>query len=59
MAALTIRAARPEDAPIAKEIVFASLRAYGIEPEPEGLDADVSHARGTAPRRSSPRRRVE
>jgi 2-hydroxychromene-2-carboxylate isomerase/GNAT superfamily N-acetyltransferase len=38
---LVLRSARPEDALRAQQIVFGSLRAYGIEPEPEGLDADV------------------
>ena len=36
-----IRRARPEDGPVVREFVFATLRAYGITPEPDGLDADV------------------
>ena len=36
-----IRPARPEDGPAVRDFVFAALRSYGIEPDPEGLDADV------------------
>lgn len=36
-----IRRATPADAERAKDIVFASLRSYGIEPDPGGLDADI------------------
>jgi len=36
-----IRHATPADGPAVRAFVFATLRAYGIEPEPEGLDADV------------------
>lgn len=39
--AAVIRRARPEDGPAVREFVFATLRSYGIEPDPEGLDADV------------------
>jgi GNAT superfamily N-acetyltransferase len=42
-----IRRATPEDGPAVREFVFATLRSYGIEPDPEGLDADVM-AFGTA-----------
>jgi putative acetyltransferase len=42
-----IRRALPEDGPRVREFVFATLRSYGIEPDPEGLDADVV-AFGTA-----------
>ncbi len=43
----TIRRAEPGDGPAVREFVFATLRSYGIEPDPEGLDADVM-AFGTA-----------
>ncbi len=46
-AAPTMRRATPEDGPAVREFVFATLRSYGIEPDPEGLDADVM-AFGTA-----------
>jgi len=36
-----IRRAVPADGPAVREFVFATLRSYGIEPDPEGLDADV------------------
>lgn len=36
-----IRRAEPEDGPAVRDFVFATLRSYGIEPDPEGLDADV------------------
>ncbi len=36
-----IRRAVPADAPAVREFVFGTLRAYGIEPDPDGLDADV------------------
>jgi GNAT superfamily N-acetyltransferase len=36
-----LRAAAPSDTARAIEIVFSSLRAFGIEPEPDGLDEDV------------------
>lgn len=36
-----IRRARHEDGPAVREFVFTTLRSYGIEPDPEGLDADV------------------
>jgi ribosomal protein S18 acetylase RimI-like enzyme len=36
-----IRFATPEDGPAVRAFVFATLRSYGIEPDPEGLDADV------------------
>lgn len=42
-----IRRAIPADGPRVREFVFATLRSYGIEPDPEGLDADVV-AFGTA-----------
>ena len=42
-----IRPARPEDGPAVRAFVFETLRSYGIEPDPEGLDADVM-AFGTA-----------
>jgi GNAT superfamily N-acetyltransferase len=38
---LVIRRATPADRDRAVAIVFETLRSYGIEPEPEGLDADV------------------
>jgi len=38
---VVVRAAAPHDSRAAQDIVFASLRAFGIEPEPHGLDADV------------------
>lgn len=40
-APLKIRRARPADGPAVREFVFATLRAYGITPDPDGLDADV------------------
>ncbi len=43
-----IRRALPTDGPIVRDFVFATLRSYGIEPDPEGLDADVV-AFGTSP----------
>jgi GNAT superfamily N-acetyltransferase len=42
-----IRRAVPEDGPLVRGFVFATLRSYGIEPDPEGLDADIV-AFGTA-----------
>ena len=45
--ALQIRRATPEDGPAVQQFVLATLRSYGIEPDPEGLDADVV-AFGTA-----------
>ena len=36
-----IRPAQPADGPVVREFVFATLRSYGIEPDPDGLDADV------------------
>jgi putative acetyltransferase len=42
-----IRRAVAADGPRVQAFVFATLRAYGIEPDPEGLDADVM-AFGTA-----------
>jgi putative acetyltransferase len=47
LAAAHIRRAVPDDGPSVREFVFATLRSYGIEPDPEGLDADVV-AFGTA-----------
>lgn len=44
---VVIRQARPDDGPAVRAFVFATLRSYGIEPDPEGLDADVM-AFGTA-----------
>lgn len=48
---IRIRPATPQDGPAVQEIVFATLRSYGIEPDPDGLDADVvafgSNAPGT------------
>ena len=38
---MIVRRATPADRERAIAIVFESLRAFGIEPEPEGLDADV------------------
>jgi ribosomal protein S18 acetylase RimI-like enzyme len=43
----TIRRAVPDDGPTVVRFVFATLRSYGIEPDPDGLDADVV-AFGTA-----------
>jgi len=37
----TIRRATPADGEAARRIVFETLRAYGVEPEPHGHDADV------------------
>ncbi len=42
-----IRGAVPADGPAVRAFVFATLRSYGIEPDPAGLDADVM-AFGTA-----------
>jgi GNAT superfamily N-acetyltransferase len=42
-----IRRAVPDDGPVVRDFVFATLRSYGIEPDPEGLDADIM-AFGTA-----------
>ena len=42
-----IRRATPADGPAVQQFVFATLRSYGIEPDPDGLDADVV-AFGTA-----------
>ncbi len=36
-----IRRATPNDVPAACDIVFASLRSFGIEPDPRGTDADI------------------
>lgn len=36
-----IRRAAPSDGPAVRAFVFATLRSYGIEPDPDGLDADV------------------
>jgi GNAT superfamily N-acetyltransferase len=47
MSEAIIRRATPEDGPRVREFVFATLRSYGIEPDPDGLDADVV-AFGTA-----------
>jgi len=38
---LQIRRATPADGPAVQQFVFATLRSYGIEPDPDGLDADV------------------
>lgn len=38
---LVIRRAVPEDGPAVQDFVFATLRSYGLEPDPTGLDADV------------------
>jgi ribosomal protein S18 acetylase RimI-like enzyme len=40
-ALVEVRRARPADGPAVREFVFATLRAYGITPDPDGLDADV------------------
>lgn len=37
----SIRRAWPADGPAVRAFVFETLRSYGIEPDPEGLDADV------------------
>jgi predicted N-acetyltransferase YhbS len=37
----TIRRARPDDGPAVRRIVFGTLEAYGIVPDPEGKDHDV------------------
>ena len=42
-----IRRATPADGPAVQQFVFATLRSYGIVPDPEGLDADIV-AFGTA-----------
>ncbi len=44
---LQIRRATPADGAAVQQFVFATLRSYGIEPDPDGLDADVV-AFGTA-----------
>lgn len=44
---LQIRRATPADGPAVQQFVFATLRSYGIVPDPDGLDADVV-AFGTA-----------
>ena len=44
---LQIRRATPADGPAVQQFVFATLRSYGIVPDPAGLDADVV-AFGTA-----------
>lgn len=44
---MMIRPATPDDGPAVRDFVFATLRSYGIEPDPDGLDADVM-AFGTA-----------
>jgi GNAT superfamily N-acetyltransferase len=36
-----VRRATPLDRARAIDVVFSSLRAFGIEPEPEGMDSDV------------------
>jgi putative acetyltransferase len=36
-----VRRATPADGPAVQRFVFDTLRSYGIEPDPEGLDADV------------------
>lgn len=38
---LVIRAATSADGPAVRGFVFGTLRSYGIEPDPAGLDADV------------------
>jgi GNAT superfamily N-acetyltransferase len=38
---LLVRRAVPADSPAVQRFVFATLRSYGIEPDPEGLDADI------------------
>ncbi len=38
---VTFRGARPDDRDAVVALVFTTLRAFGIEPEPEGLDADA------------------
>ncbi len=45
--ALLIRRAIPADGPVVQRFVFDTLRSYGIEPDPTGLDADIV-AFGTA-----------
>ena len=44
---VVIRRATPADSPSVQRFVFETLRSYGIEPDPTGLDADVV-AFGTA-----------
>lgn len=36
-----VRPAVPSDGPAVRTFVFDTLRSYGIEPDPDGLDADV------------------
>ena len=36
-----VRRAVPSDGPAVRTFVFDTLRSYGIEPDPDGLDADV------------------
>ena len=38
---LRIRRARPTDTEGVRKFVFATLRSYGIEPDPEGVDAPI------------------
>ncbi|HEY7350313.1 MAG TPA: GNAT family N-acetyltransferase [Ktedonobacterales bacterium] len=44
---ILIRRATPADGPVVQCFVFATLRSFGIEPDPTGLDADIV-AFGTA-----------
>jgi GNAT superfamily N-acetyltransferase len=43
---IELRRARPEDVTAVERIVFESLRSFGIEPDPQGGDADI-YAFGT------------
>jgi putative acetyltransferase len=38
---MLLREARPDDGPSVSDLVFRVLRAYGVEPDPKGLDSEV------------------
>jgi putative acetyltransferase len=38
---MLLRDARPEDTKPVTDLVFRALKAYGVEPDPAGLDAEV------------------
>ncbi|MGD8379910.1 MAG: GNAT family N-acetyltransferase [Gammaproteobacteria bacterium] len=42
-AGLWIRQAAPGDIPAIKRVIFDALTTYGLQPEPEGTDADLDH----------------
>lgn len=39
---MLLREARPGDAGPVTDLVFAVLRSYGVEPDPQGLDAEIT-----------------